>query len=122
MSLCDFQVTCSLVQIAHDRIPQVRTGQPRRRCEGLEHGETDGRPLRFGYRYRTVHRVQRRRIDALQDRVQIGDVFPPRRLERRREAVLRGDAGLGVKSREHIPSRRALQPLGANPHSFPIPQ
>lgn len=96
----NFDISCASVQVAQDGIPQVGADEPRGRHDTLEDREPRGSPLPLCDGDCSIQRVQRRRGQALEDRIELGDLLPAGLLERRRKAMLGGDAGLCVKARE----------------------
>lgn len=59
MLVRNFAISRAPMEIAQHGVPEIRAGQPRRRSESLEDGESGLRPLPFGDRNRLVQSVQR---------------------------------------------------------------
>src|SRR6267143_7273591 len=110
------------MQLAKHGIPQIVSRQPRERLNGLEEGKTRLRPLPLGYGDGAVHRVQRRRGDAIEHGVKVGDFFPAGLRERGREGMFGRDASFRMKAREGLSAGRLLQPLRTQTHLILIPQ
>src|SRR5258708_26669610 len=110
------------MQLAKHGIPQIVSKQPRGRLNGLQEGKPRLRPLPLGYSDGAVHRVQRRRGDAIEHGVKVGDFFPARLRERGREGMFGRDAGFPMKAREGLSAGRLLQPLRTQTHLVLIPQ
>jgi len=86
------------MQLAKHGIPQIVSKQPLGRLNGLQEGKPRLRPLPLGYGDGAVHRVQRRRGDAIEHGVKVGDFFPAGLRERGREGMFGRDAGFRMNA------------------------
>src|SRR4051812_16857280 len=66
--------------------------------------------------------MQRRGRDLIEQGVQLRDLSPSGLVERLREAMLGGDAGLGVITREPLTTRRSREPFDTDADLVAIPK
>ena len=76
MAARDVVVPSAPMQLAKHCIPEVVPKQPRGRLNVLQQSKSRVRPLPLGDGNSAIHRVQRRRGDAIEHGVEVGDFFP----------------------------------------------